>query len=471
MRDREFTEKSKYPLPLKSKKMFEDTICAPASAPVNSSLAIIRISGPESYRAAFSFFSEPEKIRHRHAAYGSIKYNDDIIDDVILVYYKTPSSFTGEDMIEIFCHGNPLVVGNILRMLYKLNIRIAEPGEFSKRAFLNGKMDLTGAEAINTLINARSDWEIKASISQMHGSLRRVIDKIRDDVILLKADVEAGIDFYDQDIEFVSNESSLKIVHEILNSLLELKKRCAVGNRTAKGIDVTLAGRPNVGKSSLLNLILNEERAIVSEIPGTTRDLIKESVQIGGIRINLTDTAGLGIPGDDIERMGIELSRKNIGSASLILMVIDAQAGITGEDREIISSLNGKRVIYVLNKIDLAGPQRKDAISAETELSFIAVSAKFGTGFKELENEIASVIAGEFVDFSNSFLADERIISIIDSAIEIAERTIRLIETKEPSEIIAFELDELIQKLSDVTGEITTEDILGSIFSRFCIGK
>jgi len=451
--------------------MYNDTICAPASAPVNSSLAIIRISGPDSYGAACSFFSAPKSIKHRNAAYGSIIDNGEIIDDVILIYYKSPSSFTGEDMVEIFCHGNHLVVGHILRMLYKLNIRIAEPGEFSKRAFLNGKMDLTEAEAINTLINARSDWEIKASIAQMHGSLKHVVDKLRDDVILLKADIEAGIDFSDQDIEFVSNEASLKIVAEIASALSDLRGRCAMGNRTARGIDVTLAGRPNVGKSSLLNLILNEERAIVSDIPGTTRDLIKESVQIGGVRINLTDTAGLGIPGDDIERMGIELSRKNIGSASLILMVIDAVAGVTDVDKEIITGLGGKKVIYVLNKTDLTGTDRKDIISSETGLSFIPVSAKIGTGFKDLEREIASVIAGEFVNFDNSFLADERIISIIDSSIEIVERTTGLLTRKEPGEIVAFELDELIQKLSDVTGEITTEDVLGSIFSRFCIGK
>jgi len=451
--------------------MFADTICAPASAPVNSSLAIIRISGPGSYGAACSFFSAPQNVKHRFAAYGSITDGSEVIDDVILIYYKSPSSFTGEDMVEIFCHGNHLVVGNILRLLYKLDIRIAQPGEFSKRAFLNGKMDLTEAEAINTLINARSDWEIKASIGQMHGSLKRVVDMLRDDVIMLKADIEAGLDFSDQDIEFVSNAASLEIIKKISDALIDLKGRCSIGNRTARGIDVTLAGRPNVGKSSLLNLILNEERAIVSDIPGTTRDLIKESVQIGGVRINLTDTAGLGVPGDDIERMGIELSRKNIGAASLVLMVVDAVAGVTEADKEIISGLDGKKVIYVLNKIDLSGMERKESISEETGLSFVPVSAKLGTGFKELENEIASVIAGEFVDFSNSFLADERIISIINSSIDIVERTTHLLEIKEPSEIIAFELDELIQKLSDVTGEITTEDILGSIFSRFCIGK
>ena len=450
--------------------MFNDTICGPASGQVNSSLAIIRISGSESYKAAYSFFSSKEKIKHRFAAYGSIADADEIIDDVILIYYKSPSSFTGEDMIEIFCHGNHLIVRRILRLLHKHEIRLAEPGEFSKRAFLNGKMDLTEAEAINTLINAQSDWEIKASINQMHGSLRGVIEKLRSDVIMLKADIEAGIDFTDQDIEFVSNAESLRIVNDILESLIELQRRCNIGNRTARGIDVVLAGRPNVGKSSLLNLILNEERAIVSHIPGTTRDLIRESIQIGGIRINLTDTAGICIPGDDIEKIGVELSRKNIDTASLVLMVIDASVGIIEADREIISTLGEKNVIYVLNKIDLTGDKWEDIIKSQ-DLPLVPVSAKFGTGFKELENKIAEVISSEFTDIKSFFIVDERILSIIDSSIETVQRTLELLKLNEPTEIIAFELDELIAKLSDITGEITTEDVLGSIFSRFCIGK
>ena len=450
--------------------MFNDTICAPASAPVNSSLAIIRISGPEAYGAAYSFFTNRENIKHRFAAYGSVIDNDEIIDDVILIYYKSPLSFTGEDMIEIFCHGNHLIVSRILRLLGKHEIRIAEPGEFSKRAFLNGKMDLTEAEAINALINARSDWEIKASINQMHGSLKGVIDKLRNDVIILKADIEAGIDFSDQDIEFVSSAESLNIVNDILDSLIELQRRCNTGNKTARGIDVVLTGRPNVGKSSLLNLILNEERAIVSHIPGTTRDLIRESIQIAGIRVNLTDSAGICTPGDEIERIGVELSRKNIDNASLVLMVIDASCGITDEDREIISTLRDKHVVYVLNKIDLIADKCENIIKSEP-LPLIPISAKFGTGFKQLESSIASIIAGEFVDINSSFLVDERILSIIDSSIETVQRAIELLKQNEPPEIIAFELDELIAKLSDITGEITTEDVLGSIFGRFCIGK
>lgn len=451
--------------------MFQDTICAPATAPINSSLAIIRVSGPESYRAACSFFSAPEKITNRFAAYGSISENGLIIDDVILIYYQAPLSFTGEDMIEIFCHGNPLVVSKILVLLNRCSIRMAEPGEFSKRAFLNGKMDLTQAEAINSLINARSDWEIEASLSQMHGSLKRTVADLRESVMILKADIEAGIDFIDQDIEFVSYSSAVETLKKIKNSIDDIYSRCRTGERVSRGIDVIFAGRPNVGKSSLLNLILNEERAIVSDIPGTTRDLIRETLQIEGVRINLTDTAGLGSPEDEIERQGVERSRRSISEASLVLVVIDAFEGITDEDRIIIDSLEKSRKIFILNKIDKVEKGTAEKIIQESGLDFIEVSAKTGSGFKALEKAIGEMIFKEFAGFKNSFIADARIISILEKARSGVNEVMALLNREELPEIIAFELSELMDTLSGITGEVSADDVLGSIFSRFCIGK
>jgi len=451
--------------------MFNDTICAPASAPVNSSLAVIRISGPDSYRVASFLFTNNRKISHRYAVYGSILSDGEILDDVILVYYNGPHSFTGEDMVEIFCHGNPLVVSKIMRAFFKKGIRPAGPGEFSQRAFLNGKIDLTGAEAINSLINARSDWEIKASINQMHGSLKNEIQKLREKIVILKADIEAGIDFSDQDIEFVSYGSASEIMNEIRNSLSDISMRCSAGDKASRGLDLILAGRPNVGKSSLMNLILNEERAIVSDIPGTTRDLIRETIQISGIRINLTDTAGICQAGDDIERMGIERTRKKIEDASIVLMVLDATAGITADDKLIISSFNGKKVLFILNKIDITGIEIAEELSMKEGYSLIPVSAKNGTGFSELESAITSVISGEFVDYRNSFLADVRVLNILDLSLEQTAGIVSMFGINELPEIIAFELNELTDRLAEITGEITPDDILGSIFSRFCIGK
>jgi len=451
--------------------MLEDTICAPATAPVNSSLSIIRISGPDSYRAAYSLFSAREKITHRFAAYGSVMSGDEVIDDVILIYYKGPSSFTGEDMVEIFCHGNPIIVSRIMKLFFSQGVRAAQPGEFSKRAFMNGKMDLTEAEAINSLINARSDWEIKRSLEQMHGSLAKVVNDIREDVILLKADLEAGIDFTDQDIEFVSYDRGIEIAEAVKVKLADFLKRCDTGERVSRGVDVILAGRPNVGKSSLLNLILNEERAIVSDIPGTTRDLIRETVQVGGVRINLTDTAGIASTEDHVEKIGIERTKKKIADASLVLAVIDGVAGVTAEDKEIFSSFKDKKIISVLNKVDLIDNAKVDALINGTGFNFIPVSAKFGNGFRELEKAVSEVISSEFVDYDNSFLADARITGILSDSILIIERVIELFGRKELPEIIAFDLNELADKLSEITGEISPDDVLGSIFSRFCIGK
>jgi len=451
--------------------MFEDTICAPATAPVNSSLSIIRISGPESKEAAFSIFPENSRIRNRYAAYGSIVYEDKVIDDVILIYYEGPGSFTGEDMVEIYCHGNPLVVSRIIRVLLKLGLRMAEPGEFSKRAFLNGKMDLTKAEAINNLINAGSDWEIDTSIKQMHGSLQNAVNILRDDLVLLKADIEAGIDFTDQDIEFVTYDQAIAKLAVVRKGITDILGRCTTGARVSHGINVTLAGRPNVGKSSLLNLILNEERAIVSDIAGTTRDLIRETIQIGGVRINLTDTAGIDTAGDDIEKIGIEKSHKTIEESSLVLIVIDGSTGIVEKDLDIIKKTDKKQRIFILNKSDLISGNEINNIKLKSGFDFVPVSAKTGEGFKELEDKISGVISSEFVDYDNSFIADQRVLDILEKSSEMVTDVEKILSINELPEIVAFELNELIEKISGITGEISPDDVLGSIFSRFCIGK
>jgi len=451
--------------------MLEDTICAPATPPVNSSIAIIRISGPESIRAVDSLFDRSHRIEPRQAVYGSIVDNKKKIDDVILTYYKSPASFTGEDMVEIFCHGNQIIVHRILKLLNSMDIRLAEPGEFSKRGFLNGKMDLTEAEAINHVITARSEWEVDTAIKQMHGSMREAVDHIRDNVILLKADIEAAIDFIEEDIEFVSQAAALEKTAEIGKSIDDMLLRCRVGEKISRGIDVTIAGKPNVGKSSILNLILNQERAIVSDIPGTTRDLIKESVQMKGVQVNFVDTAGIEDPRDELEKIGIELSHKNIKSASIVLMILDASTGISDLDREIIDEVSGKKTIFVINKTDLVKKDEIDLIVEELGRQVVMFSAKKGTGLKDLENGITDILENEFVEIDNSFIADIRIINLLEKALQKLARSSELIRASEPPEITAFEFQSLLDNLSDITGEITPDDVLGSIFSRFCIGK
>ncbi|MCU0820920.1 MAG: tRNA uridine-5-carboxymethylaminomethyl(34) synthesis GTPase MnmE [Spirochaetes bacterium] len=451
--------------------MHEDTICAPATPPINSSLAVIRISGPETYRIAGIIFSRPQNLKPRHAVYGSVTENGEIIDDIIMIFYKSPQSFTGEDMTDIFCHGNPIIVRKIISLVKRVGARMAEPGEFSKRAFLNGKIDLTEAEAINHIITGRSEWEVASAIKQMHGSMKGKIDEIRDEIILLKADIEAGIDFSEEEIEFVSRQEAERRLSKIKDKLQDIFRRCRLGEKMSHGIDLPIVGRPNVGKSSILNLILNSERAIISDIPGTTRDLINEVVQFAGLRINLIDTAGIGIPSCEIEEKGIHLSRRKIETSAVIIMVVDASSGIREEDMEILKTLDNKKNVLLANKIDLVNRNAAEKIAEETGRGVIPFSARTGQGLDELENEISRIIHEEFVDYENCFVADIRVVDLLSASLENSERCAALLTQNEAPEIVAIELQSLIDTLREITGEISPDDILNSIFDRFCIGK
>ncbi len=449
--------------------MPEDTICAPATPPINSPLAIIRISGPDSIGVVKSLFSKPDNLIHRTAVFGTAIIYDEPVDDVIVIYFKSPESFTGEDMAEITCHGNPIIVRKIIRFLNKNGVRLAEPGEFSKRSFLNGKIDLTEAEAINHIITARSDWEVSSAIQQMHGSLRDTVYGIREHVIYLRADIESGIDFIEEDIDFISYEEAIKQIDMIKFLISDLSMKCRIGEKISHGIDLPIIGRPNVGKSSILNLIVNQERAIVSDIPGTTRDLIDEVVQIAGLPINIIDTAGITTSNSEIEKIGIELSNKKITTASIILFVIDAGHGITDSDLEIFEKIRNKNYIILANKIDLILDRK--LLNFKPFENVLYFSAKTAEGLAELKTIISETIRSGFINYEGSFITDMRILDILDKALGSAEACKSLIMLKEPREIIASELQSLADIISEITGQISSDDILDSIFSRFCIGK
>lgn len=451
--------------------MTTDTICAPATAPANAALAIVRVSGADTSRLVSEIFSRAEKVQPRRAIHGHIIDNETIIDDVVLIFYQSPSSFTGEDMCEIFCHGNQLIVARLLSMLQQRGARMALPGEFSRRAFLSGRLDLTEAEAINHIINARSEWELTTSLNQMHGSLKRIVQQLREHLILLKADIEAAIDFVEEDIEFVSKDQARTQTEEIIKEIADLRRRGRISKKLSGGIDITIAGRPNVGKSSLLNLLTNSERAIVSDIPGTTRDVIREYIHIGGLHINLTDTAGINDTDDVLERQGIERSFLSIDAAAMILMVLDVQDGVTPEDKAIIEKIGSRPVIYILNKIDIVDAASVDRIETELQGQAIPFSAKTGEGLDRLEKELLGELQLTPADYHTDFIADQRIEHLLSTAHSHAEKALEVQEAGEPAEIIAFVLNELIETLSEITGEIAADDILDSIFSRFCIGK
>jgi len=447
-----------------------DSICALATAPVNSSLALIRISGPNLKSSLKNIFTNYKNLKVRQACYGSIISGQKIIDDVILIFYQAPKSFTGEDLIEIVCHGNQLIVKKIFKLLGQQKIRAAEPGEFTKRAFLNKKVDLTQAEAINQIIKAKSEWEIKTALNQMHGSLNNFINDLKNKIILLKANLEASLDFIEEDLEFVSPQELLQAITEIKFLLTDLLSRCQLGEKISAGIKVAIVGKPNVGKSSLLNLMLNQERAIVSNIPGTTRDIIQEGIQLDGFQLTLLDTAGIHSSKDKIEKKGIELSLAQMDKAAIILMILDATSGITKQDLRIIEKISRQKVIFIINKIDLASPQKISQITKQNKKN-ILLSAKTGEGLDSLKKEIKAILKNKFVNPQNSFIADIRVINLINQSIQSTDQALKLISSNSPVEIITSELQELINIFSEITGEITSDDILDSIFSRFCIGK
>lgn len=450
------------------------TICAPATPPVHAPIAIIRISGPESLRVASSIFIPHNKQTisiSRHAYYGSIFDGEYEIDDAIVIYYAQPHSYTGEDMVEIFCHGNPIIVNKIMNRLLALHVRIAEPGEFTKRAFFNGKMDLTEAEAINHIITARSEWEIATAIQQKHGSLRNTINTLKQTIVELKADIECAIDFIDQDIEIISYQEAQQRIEDIIHAIQEIINRCKVGNNLSHGIDIAIVGKPNAGKSSFLNCVVNHERAIVSDEPGTTRDVIKELVTIHGIQCNLYDTAGIRDEASGIELLGVQKSYMIIDEVSLIFFILDATRGFTVEDSHILERISSKPYIPVINKSDIASPEQINAINAQLPKKGIAFAATTGYGMDVLEHAVSDFIQTSYVNYTNSFIADIRIIQLLEQSSTGAHEVREQILMQSPHEIIASALQDVIDTIGSVTGEITVDDVLNSIFSRFCIGK
>jgi tRNA modification GTPase len=451
--------------------MDNDTICAPASAPVQSALALIRVSGSSALKYFSEIFSHPERLIHQKSTYGYIKNGSHKVDDVVAVYFKAPHSFTGEDTVEISCHGNPLIVQNILTLLMKNDsIRMADPGEFTKRAYLNGKIDLTAAQAVDSIIRARSEWEIESALNQMHGFLKHEIDRIKNLLILFKADIEATIDFSTEEIDFADRIQLKNEIIAITDEIEKLLKRCKIGERLSHGLNIAIVGKPNAGKSSLLNYIINEERAIVSEIPGTTRDIIRETIQISGIHINLIDTAGIRNSEDSIEKIGILRSKEAVNKAHLVLCVLDGEIGITHDDKEIFSILPKNNVIYVINKCDLQRHESIEEFMNSYEFS-VLFSSVTGYGFSKLEETISSFLFKGIDDYQNSFIADRRVVTILENSVLISNEILSAIDNHISEDLIASDTSRLIENLQQITGEVSPDDVLNSIFSRFCIGK
>jgi tRNA modification GTPase len=447
--------------------MNKDTIVANATPLIPSAISIVRISGDKALEIGKKIFSLPEKITPRKVYFGKIfNHKGEVIDEGLFVYFQKPKSFTGEDLVEIYPHGSVPVVKSILEACFTYGTRLARPGEFTERAFLNGKIDLLQAEAIADLINAKSERATKIAVSILEGKLSKQINILREKLINLISLIEAEINF-PEDVEEIDSSLIISQLEEVKSQIDKLLASYKKGNLIKEGIKLAIVGRPNVGKSSLFNALVGYERAIVSEIQGTTRDFIEESLKIKDIPVILLDTAGLRDTEDKIEKIGIEKAQEKINEADIILFVIDASSGFTEEDKKIYDKIKDKPHIIVVNKSDL---NNKPIDFFEKYDNIVYTSVINNQGIKELEEKIITslgIIEKEDDLFIN--LRQSTLLKQAKEKIEEIENHINyLINNKE---ILMIYIQEALNYLDEVVGAISTEDVLDNIFSKFCIGK
>ena len=463
----------------KEKMEVEDTIAAISTPIGKAGIGIVKISGPLSLPIAKKIFRPKRDIREfeTHRLYlGNIidPSTKEAVDEVLLCYMKAPHSYTKEDVVEINAHSGYLVLSKILEIVLSEGARLAKPGEFTLRAFLNGRIDLTQAEAIIDLINAQSEKGLYLAANQLRGRLREEIEALKQEIADLLSHVEVAIDFPEEEDAFIPRDKFIKMAESIIPELENVIKLHRQKKIWVDGINTVIVGRVNVGKSSLLNRLLNEERAIVSPIPGTTRDIIESSILINGLPLKLIDTAGMRDVSDEVEKIGISLATKRLREADLVLIMIDQSQSLSKEDLDIIEMCKEKASILVLNKIDLPSglseEDRKRLLSYN--IPVVEISALTGKGLEELKKVIFDMaIKGDRDLFESDIAPNLRHKEALESALESLKNALNLLKGSGTLDIIAFEIRNALDWLGQITGEITTDDILERIFSQFCLGK
>jgi tRNA modification GTPase len=453
-----------------------DTIAAISTATGNGGIGIIRMSGKECFQILNKIFkpiNANEEINGYTMKYGHIiDENNNIIDEVLVSYFKAPKSYTTENMCEINSHGGFIVERRILEECLKNGAIMAEPGEFTKRAFLNGRIDLIQAESVIDLINSKSEKEAKASISQLEGNLSKNINEIKGNLLDLMADVEASIDYPEYDIEEVTNNKILSVINVIKIKLEKLSSSFKNGKFLREGIKTAIVGKPNAGKSSLLNNILNEERAIVSDKKGTTRDTIEEFVTINGISLKLIDTAGIRNTTDEIEKIGVEKSKKIIDDAELVIAIFDGSQALENEDYEILNLIGNKNAILLVNKMDIVDGSLVINELQKYNKDIIKISAKTGDGVEKLYDRIYEMYKINDIELDDGeILTNIRHKGQIDEAIKSINAVKDTIDNHMPVDIIEIYLKQVLADLGKITGDDISEDIINEIFSKFCLGK
>ena len=414
-----------------------------------------------------------EDIKGYKIKYGKIVDNGQIVDEVLVSYFKTPKSYTTENMCEINSHGGNFIVRKILELCLKNGADLAEPGEFTKRAFLNGRIDLLQAESVIDVINAKSEREAKTGIKQLEGFLSKEILDIKKDIMDVMVNIEVAIDYPEYDVDDVTISQITDMLDKIEDKLLKLEKSFDNGKIIKEGIKTAIIGKPNVGKSSLLNAILKEDRAIVTEYEGTTRDTIEEFVNINGIPLKLVDTAGIRNAKDEVEKIGINKSRDIANEADLVIAIFDSTKELTKEDLEILNIAKNKKSIIILNKIDLETriDENNEKIK-QTSDNIIKISALNNIGIEKLYEKISELFNLNEINLDNeSIITNIRHKNLISKSIGDVKKTKETINNKMPLDIIAIFIKDILSDLSNITGEEVSEDIINEIFSKFCLGK
>ena len=446
-----------------------ETICAIATGNGIGAIAIVRVSGPDSKAILTKCFSKDLSLVKSHTLhFGTISDNDGIqVDEVLISYFEEGRSFTGEESIEISCHGSPYVQQQILRVLQYHGCRMAKPGEFTQRAFINGKLDLSQAEAVADLIAAQSKKAHQIALSQLKGNLSSDLKVLREELIAFASLIELELDFSEEDVEFADRTQLKALVGKVLNTIGKLGASFALGNALKNGVPVAIVGAPNTGKSTLLNQLLGEDRAIVSDEAGTTRDVIEETLNIDGILFRLIDTAGIRETNQYIESMGIERSQQKIKEASIVLCLADATdksnlSETQSWSRELSETHPDKKVLFIVNKSDLSKQVLKGSIT---------ISAKEGIGIDLLHSEMVSAVVGTLDLENDTIIANARHHEALLKTSEALEKAANGLEDGTTGDFIAMDIRQAMFHLGSITGDISTDDLLGSIFSKFCIGK
>lgn len=450
------------------------TIAAISTAPGIGGIGIIRMSGKESFDILKKIFvpvsNTPEK--GYSIKYGKIYDGDEIVDEVLVSYFIAPKSYTTENMCEINSHGGMVVMKRILDLCLKNGADLAEPGEFTKRAFLNGRIDLTQAEAVIDVINSKTEKEAKSSMNQLEGNLSKRIKEIRDDLISGMADIDVSIDYPEYDIEEVTNLNISDILVRNRKRLEELENSFSNGKILREGIKTAIIGRPNAGKSSLLNLLLNEERAIVTEIEGTTRDTIEEFISLGGVPFKIIDTAGIRETDDTVEKIGVQKAIDIAKDSNLIIAIFDITKKLTEEDKKILEILKDKKSIIILNKIDLNQIGVDKKIFEKYSNNIVTISTKTQEGVPELLDMMQKLVVTEEIKNDGELLViNSRHKALVHKAIMSLEKAEETLTMGMPVDVVAIYIKEILEKLGKITGETVTDDIISEIFSKFCLGK